>query len=185
MERFKCIKDYFMDDYRLAYKKGEIYTIKTYIFKDWFILPSLVDDMHKIKDEDEFYEYFEPYNLPLTGSSHIIESSNKDSIVNNVIESFKERSNAGFKKYGTNLDRKDLSPLEWLKHLQEELQDAILYTERLKKDLPSRDESVTSSPLLKVEKVCIETPFGNMQFGVNEVELKYSLDGKTVTLDIR
>jgi len=55
-----------------------------------------------------------------------------DSIVDKVIESFKERSNVGFKKYGTNLDRKDLSPLEWINHFQQELQDGILYAEKLK-----------------------------------------------------
>ena len=55
-----------------------------------------------------------------------------DSIVNKVIESFKERSNVGIKKYGVTLDRKDLSPLEWINHFQQELQDGILYAEKLK-----------------------------------------------------
>lgn len=55
-----------------------------------------------------------------------------DSIVEKVIESFKERSNVGIKKYGVTLDRSDLSFLEWLNHLQTELQDAILYAERMK-----------------------------------------------------
>jgi hypothetical protein len=57
-----------------------------------------------------------------------------DSIVNNVIESFIERSNAGFAKYGTNLDRKDLSVLEWINHAQEEAMDMILYLEKLKQE---------------------------------------------------
>lgn len=107
---------------------------------------------------------------------------NEDSIVNKVIESFKERSEVGYNKYGTNLDRKDLSPLEWLNHLQQELQDGILYAEKLKEDLS--EEKQTSYPLLKVEKVNIKSPIGNMSFGVNEVSLNYSLDGKTVTLEI-
>ena len=67
---------------------------------------------------------------------------NNDSIVEKVIESFKERSNVGFKKYGTNLDRKDLSPLEWINHFQQELQDAILYAEKLKEDLPTQSPRV-------------------------------------------
>jgi len=182
MEQFKCIKDYFMSEGYWAYKEGQIYTITEHLkAKGWFILPSLIDKTHQMKFDDEFNEHFEPYTPPLTDGSP---QPNNDTVVESVIDSFKKRSNEGFKKYGTNLDRKDLSALEWLKHLQEELQDAILYAERLKKDLPSRDESVTSYPLLKVEKVCIETPFGAMQFGVNEVELKYSLDGKIVTLNI-
>jgi hypothetical protein len=56
----------------------------------------------------------------------------KDYIVDSVIESFKERSKTGIDKYGTTLGRDDLSFLEWLNHLQEELQDAILYAERMK-----------------------------------------------------
>lgn len=54
-----------------------------------------------------------------------------DPIVDRVIAKYHERSQAGIKKYGTMLTRDDLSELEWLKHLQEELQDATLYIERL------------------------------------------------------
>ena len=57
-----------------------------------------------------------------------------DSIVTSVIEKFKQRSEFGQQKYGTNLDRKDLSFLQWANHMQEELMDAILYLEKLKKE---------------------------------------------------
>jgi hypothetical protein len=57
-----------------------------------------------------------------------------DSIVNNVVESFIERSNVGFAKYGTNLDRKDLSALEWINHAQQEAMDFVLYLEKLKQE---------------------------------------------------
>lgn len=57
----------------------------------------------------------------------------KDPIVNNVLEAYIKRSNEGLEKYGTNLTRDDLDALEWLIHLQEELMDATLYIERLKK----------------------------------------------------
>jgi hypothetical protein len=59
----------------------------------------------------------------------------KDSIVESVIEQFKQRSNVGINKYGTTLDREDLTMLEWLKHLQEELMDATLYVEKIKSKL--------------------------------------------------
>lgn len=59
----------------------------------------------------------------------------KDSIVESVIEKFKDRSELGINKYGTTLDREDLNTLEWLKHLQEELMDATLYIEKLKHKL--------------------------------------------------
>ena len=58
-----------------------------------------------------------------------------DSIVETLVGRFKERSEAGIKKYGVTLDRNDLSSLEWLIHLQEELMDAALYIEKLKKEL--------------------------------------------------
>ena len=56
----------------------------------------------------------------------------KDSIVEEVIDLFRIRSEQGFKKYGTTLDRDDLSKSEWIQHLQEELMDAILYLTKLK-----------------------------------------------------
>lgn len=56
----------------------------------------------------------------------------EDKMVNRVLEAYKMRSNEGIRKYGTTLDRDDLSPFEWLVHLQEELMDATLYIEKLK-----------------------------------------------------
>jgi len=58
-----------------------------------------------------------------------------DSIVQSVLDKFKQRSEFGQKKYGTNLDRTDLSTQDWIQHAQEELMDAILYLEKLKKIL--------------------------------------------------
>ena len=58
-----------------------------------------------------------------------------DSIVTAVIEKFKSRAAVGKAKYGTDLYRKDLSILEWIQHAQEEHMDAILYLEKLKKEL--------------------------------------------------
>ncbi len=55
----------------------------------------------------------------------------KDTVVESLIEKYKERSEVGIKKYGTTLDRDDLNTLDWLKHLQEELMDASLYIEKL------------------------------------------------------
>ena len=59
----------------------------------------------------------------------------KDFIVESVIDQFKDRSNVGIKKYGVTLDREDLTMLEWLNHLQQELMDATLYIEKLKSKL--------------------------------------------------
>jgi hypothetical protein len=62
------------------------------------------------------------------------ESEIQDSIVNSVVNRFKERSEVGIAKYGTTLDRKDLSTLEWMIHFREELMDGLLYLERVIKD---------------------------------------------------
>lgn len=66
-----------------------------------------------------------------------------DSVVSSVIEKYLERSRVGKEKYGTTLDRNDLSNIEWLIHLQEELMDATLYIEKLKKEL-SKEEEVSN-----------------------------------------
>lgn len=59
----------------------------------------------------------------------------KDSIVESVINQFKQRSEAGIKKYNTTLDRDDLSVLEWLEHAKQEAMDFILYLEKLKSEV--------------------------------------------------
>ena len=56
----------------------------------------------------------------------------KDTIVESVINQFKERSSVGINKYGVTLDRTDLTRLEWLNHAQQEAMDMILYLEKLK-----------------------------------------------------
>jgi len=58
----------------------------------------------------------------------------QDSVVRSVIEKFAQRSRFGQEKYGTTLDRTDLKTLDWIVHTQEELMDAILYLERLKRN---------------------------------------------------
>ena len=59
----------------------------------------------------------------------------QDSVVNSVIEQFAKRSNVGVEKYGTTLDRTDLTMLDWIQHAQEELMDGILYLEKIKKTM--------------------------------------------------
>ena len=68
----------------------------------------------------------------MDSSSLLITSENTDSIVMSVIKQFKGRADFGMQKYGTNMDRQDLSVLDWIQHAQEEHMDAILYLEKLK-----------------------------------------------------
>ena len=65
------------------------------------------------------------------------ESGKKDKYVQAVKEKFEERSQTGIRKYNTTLERQDLSLIDWLNHLQEELMDATLYVERLKAEIVS------------------------------------------------
>ena len=55
-----------------------------------------------------------------------------DTILIKVIEKLHQCSLVEQKKYGTTMDREDLTLVEWLNHLQEELCDAIQYIEKLK-----------------------------------------------------
>ena len=63
-----------------------------------------------------------------------MEKQIQDPILLRVLAKYYERSETGIKKYGRTLDRDDLSFLDWLTHLQEELMDATLYIEKLKKE---------------------------------------------------
>jgi hypothetical protein len=59
----------------------------------------------------------------------------RDPIVERVINKFRQRSEAGVKKYGTTLaDNHGLQVTDWIVHAQEELMDAILYLEKLKEE---------------------------------------------------
>lgn len=48
-----------------------------------------------------------------------------------VFSEFIEREERGVKKYGTTMDRNDLSLSEWIEHMKQELMDAILYLEKI------------------------------------------------------
>ena len=67
-----------------------------------------------------------------------------DSVVTSVIHKFINRANFGKDKYGTDLDREDLTFLEWVNHAQEEHMDAILYLEKIR-NLETRRLTETSS----------------------------------------
>ena len=57
--------------------------------------------------------------------------------VENVCKALKQREQTGMIKYGVNTERTDISTLEWLQHLQEELMDASVYIEKLKGQIQS------------------------------------------------
>lgn len=61
----------------------------------------------------------------------------EDPIVQRVVEKFQSRSEVGIKKYGATLEENNTD--DFLKHLQEELMDAVNYIEKL---IQQRDEQV-------------------------------------------
>jgi len=58
-----------------------------------------------------------------------------DSIVDSVIDQFIERAKFGKEKYNTDLDRIDLSLLDWIEHAKQEHMDAILYLEKIERTI--------------------------------------------------
>lgn len=68
-----------------------------------------------------------------------------DSIVDGVIDQLIDRANVGKKKYNTDLDRTDLSTLDWLNHLQQELLDGANYIEKIKKVMYGNRKNETGS----------------------------------------
>lgn len=55
-------------------------------------------------------------------------------IEESVILQIRARRDAGRAKYQTSMERQDLTFTQWLQHLQEELLDAAIYVEKLKRE---------------------------------------------------
>ena len=78
------------------------------------------------KDYNEWMEHQWTKN-----STHLLNS--KDGVVQDVKDLYEQRSQVGIKKYGTTLEDSKDGLNTFLIHLQEELMDATLYIEKLKK----------------------------------------------------
>ena len=61
-----------------------------------------------------------------------------DAITEAVVAQLRTRAEKGKEKYGTTMERDDLTLMEWLQHLQEELMDAAVYVEKLKGDIEKK-----------------------------------------------
>ena len=66
-----------------------------------------------------------------------------DKNVENVVKQLRDREEEGLLKYGVNTERTDLSILEWLQHLQEELMDASVYIEKLKNEMKNTKDEMS------------------------------------------
>ena len=72
----------------------------------------------------------------------------RDPVVKRVVDKFRERSDEGFKKYGTTLDEERTTKMKglmkYLIDIQEELMDAILYIQTAQEELKEQlDEKET------------------------------------------
>ena len=56
---------------------------------------------------------------------------NPSTILQQVIADMRVREERGLSKYGTTMDRKDLTTKEWLQHAYEEALDLSLYLKKL------------------------------------------------------
>ena len=53
------------------------------------------------------------------------------SVENKVCIKILDRAEVGEKKYGTTMERTDLSTIDWVKHAQEEAMDLSVYLEKI------------------------------------------------------
>lgn len=60
---------------------------------------------------------------------------NKDTVVYKIASLLRSRSETGIRKYGTTLDRTDLSIKQWIDHAIEECLDQALYLQKIKDEL--------------------------------------------------
>ena len=76
------------------------------------------------------------FNQPING----VNCDNfRDPVVRRVVDKFRERSDAGYAKYGTTLDEERTTKMKglmkYLIDIQEELMDAILYIQTAQEEL--------------------------------------------------
>lgn len=68
----------------------------------------------------------------------------RDPVVERVVDKFVERSNVGYKKYGTTLHEERTTKLKglfkYINDIQEELMDAVLYIQAAKEEIQDLSE---------------------------------------------
>jgi len=63
-----------------------------------------------------------------------------------VIEKIRKRREMGLKKYGTSVERTDLTRLQWLQHAQDEAMDCAIYLQKLMRLEQELQEAKTPHP---------------------------------------
>jgi len=98
--------------------------------------------VYNVKINDPFADPNKSYGFEATTNptKHSEPPFKLDSIVQTIVDRFESRAKFGKQKYGTDLDRTDLSVVDWIQHIQDELHDGILYLEKLKQVLNGKVE---------------------------------------------
>ena len=125
LERLENMNDY--QTYETAYTGNELFKTK----KEEELEAKLKSELEiKLKKEleDKIKSELEPQKDKVSQNTVY----KPDSIVSSVLNKFLERAKIGKEKYGTDLDRTDLSLYDWIVHAQDEHMDAILYLEKIK-----------------------------------------------------
>ena len=82
------------------------------------------------RENEDMYDEFMALQWATNSTINI---DSEDGIVQNVKDLYEERSQVGIKKYNTTLEESTEGLEAFLIHLQQELMDATLYIEKLKK----------------------------------------------------
>lgn len=111
-------------------------------------------DKSKSMDDDGLYTVYQPIDIDINNDikNNIINTRKEqierfkkinklDSIVTSIIDKIASRAEIGFNKYGTDMDRTDLSIINWIDHAIEEQMDNIIYLEKIKKMLVSKNNT--------------------------------------------
>ena len=107
-----CKHDY-IDNYRLMFEKGKEYVVN--LTDNYFWLSSEFYKGYEINEN--LLKYFKP------------KQEKTDSIVEDVINQFRKRSQVGIEKYGTTLAQNNTD--DFLEHTKQELMDAVNYIQKL------------------------------------------------------
>lgn len=108
---------------------------KDYVYYTYFLKTGelvFAFDWDNTEEGCEFWESVDDGHITSLSKKY---DTIKDSIVEEVIDSFRVRSLVGIEKYGTTMDRKDLTKEDWINHAIEESMDFILYLTKLKREL--------------------------------------------------
>jgi len=93
----------------------------------------------------------------------LLDKINKlDSIVFNVIKKFTNRAEVGYNKYKTNMDRTDLTVIQWLDHSIEEKMDDIIYMEKIKKELLSNNTNINMNNIINNNNMKKNSSYDNV-----------------------